>query len=62
MYSYLLSYSGIFTNRERTERDNTIIRLVLTLFRNLIIIKDPKISESSSGENVRASMQVCLFF
>ncbi|RUS31825.1 timeless protein-domain-containing protein [Jimgerdemannia flammicorona] len=46
------------SQRDRTERDNTIIRLVLTLFRNLVAIKDPKASENLSGENnIRATMQ-----
>ncbi|KAJ3148043.1 Topoisomerase 1-associated factor 1 [Geranomyces michiganensis] len=52
-------------HRERTERDHGLIGLVLTLFRNLLAIKDTQTNVLSTGEKyIRSTMQedliVCL--
>ncbi|ORY47718.1 timeless-domain-containing protein [Rhizoclosmatium globosum] len=45
-------------HRDRREKDNAKIRLILTLFRNLLAIKDPQVSAKSSSEfNYRAALQ-----
>ncbi|KAI9346962.1 timeless protein-domain-containing protein [Obelidium mucronatum] len=44
--------------RDRREKDNAKIRLILTLFRNLLAIKDPEASVGASSEfHYRASLQ-----
>ncbi|KAI8832846.1 timeless protein-domain-containing protein [Chytriomyces cf. hyalinus JEL632] len=44
--------------RDRSEKDNAKIRLIITLFRNLLAIKDPQVSAAASAENYyRASLQ-----
>ncbi|KAJ3078547.1 Topoisomerase 1-associated factor 1, partial [Rhizoclosmatium hyalinum] len=66
----LLKYKEAFLNtavlekimqvllKDRREKDNAKIRLILTLFRNLLAIKDPQVSAKSSSEfNYRAALQ-----
>lgn len=46
--------------RERTERDENVISLILHIWRNLAAIKDRSVSSFSSAEAMaEANMQVC---